>query len=353
MRILIVDTCYPAFLKSHYARRFGLADAPYETQWRALMDRYFGTCDSYSHYLGRLGHVAHEVVVNCTPLQHAWARDHNVRLSRLTRLGPLFAQVEEFVPDVVYVQDVNALSPRTLRKLRGQRRLVVGQIASAAPPASQLAPFQLLLTSFPHFVTRFRSLGIASEYFRLGFDPRVLSRLRVESPRMDAVFVGALGRARHSRGNELLERVARQVPIQFWGYGVDAWPSDSAMRSRYHGEAWGLDMFSVLARSRIAINRHIDVAEDYANNMRLFEATGVGTLLLTDEKRNLADLFEPDNEVATYADEAELVEKIGYFLLHEEERAAIARAGQERTLREHTYEHRMRELVEVVARYVP
>ena len=29
------------------------------------MDTFFGTADAYSHYLDELGHVAHEVVVDC------------------------------------------------------------------------------------------------------------------------------------------------------------------------------------------------------------------------------------------------------------------------------------------------
>lgn len=356
MRVLIVDTCYRAFLDAHYAERPTLVGAPYQVQRRALMDRFFGTSDSYSHFLEQLGHDAHEVVVNCAPLQRAWARDHGVRPRRRARVLPdrpvVLAQAEELQPDVIYVQDVNALGPRVLRKLRALSRLLVGQIASEAPPHVQLAPFQLLLTSFPHYVPRFRGQGIASEYFRLGFDPRVLERLGGEPAATDVVFVGALARAQHSR-NELLERAAARIPIEFWGYNADAWPADAAIRRGYRGEAWGLDMYRVLTKSRIALNRHIDVAEDYANNMRLYEATGVGTLLITDAKSNLADLFEPGEEVVTYASEDELVERIRHYLDHEAERTRIARAGQERTLRDHTYEHRMRELVEILNRHLP
>ena len=74
-------------------------------------------------------------------------------------------------------------------------------------------------------------------------------------------------------------------------------------------------MYRVLSRSKIALNRHSDVAEDYANNMRLYESTGVGALLITDAKRNLTDLFEPDEEVVTYSSEDELVEKIHHYLV--------------------------------------
>jgi hypothetical protein len=352
MRVLIVDTCYRAFLDAHYAERPGLNTESYGVQWQALMGRFFGTFDAYSHSLGRLGHDAHEVVFNCEPLQRAWAREHGVRLGKFVRKPLVLSQAEELSPDVVYVQDVNALGPRLLRKLRQRSRLLVGQIASEAPSNAQLDGFQLLLTSFPHFVPRFRAQGIASEYFRLGFDPRVREHVGTEPRAAGAVFVGGLTRDHHSRGNELLERAARRAPIEFWGYNADAWPADAATRRGYRGEAWGLDMYRVLARSRIALNRHIDVAEDYANNMRLYEATGVGTLLLTDAKRNLAELFEPGEEVVTYASEDELVEKVEHYLANEDERARIARAGQERTLRDHTYEQRMRELVEIVSRHL-
>jgi hypothetical protein len=355
VRVLIIDTCYRRFLDAHYAERPGLADERYEVQWRALMDRFFGTCDSYSHFLGQLGHDAHEIVLNCDPLQRAWAREHGIRVGRRLRLlreRPLvLSQVEDFRPDVVYVQDIGAVSPRLQAALRARGRLLAGQIASEAPPYKQLAGFQLLLTSFPHFVSRFRDRGIDSEYFALGFDPRVLAHVEGKTPVEEAVFVGALGRKQHARGNELLERAALRVPIAFWGYDVDGRPPDSPMRRAYRGEAWGLDMFRVLARARIALNRHIDVAEDYANNMRLYEATGVGTLLVTDAKRNLPDLFEPDVEVVTYVDEDELVAKLQHYLANEEERSRVARAGQQRTLRAHTYGRRMQELVEILGRY--
>jgi hypothetical protein len=357
MRVLIVDTCYPAFLDRHYAERLGLAHAPYDVQWRALMDRFFGTSDAYSHFLGVLGHDAHEVVANCEPLQQAWACERGVRVGKRLGLFPgrslVLAQAEEFRPDVVYVQDLNALGARLLRALRARSSLLVGQIASKAPPARQLAPFDLVLTSFPHFVSRFREHGIGSEYFRIGFDPRVLDHVGSEAQTEKVVFVGGLARGPHTRGNEILEQAARRTPIDFWGYKASRWPANSAIRRRFRGEAWGLDMYRVLARAKIALNRHIDVAEDYANNMRLYEATGVGTLLLTDAKSNLGDLFEPGEEVVTYASEDDLVKMINHYLDHGDERRRIAQAGQERTLREHTYEHRMRELEAILGRYLP
>jgi spore maturation protein CgeB len=132
--------------------------------------------------------------------------------------------------------------------------------------------------------------------------------------------------------------------LEVWGYGVERLPAESALRRRHRGEAWGLDMYEVLARSAIVLNRHIDVAEGHANNMRLYEATGMGAALLTDDGSNLADLFEPSHEVAVYQDADDLIARIDELLANDEKRSAIAAAGRQRTMSEHTWAKRIAEL---------
>lgn len=74
----------------------------------------------------------------------------------------------------------------------------------------------------------------------------------------------------------------------------------------------------------------------------------MGACLLTDWKDNLPNLFEPDIEVVTYRSAEECIEKVRYLLEHEADRQAIAAAGQRRTLREHTYYHRVERLTEII-----
>jgi spore maturation protein CgeB len=87
--------------------------------------------------------------------------------------------------------------------------------------------------------------------------------------------------------------------------------------------------------------------------LRLYEATGMGALLLTDWKDDLGDIFETDREVVTYRSPEECAEKARYYLDHPDERAAIAEAGQRRTLRDHTWLKRMEEFVGIVERHLP
>ncbi len=77
---------------------------------------------------------------------------------------------------------------------------------------------------------------------------------------------------------------------------------------------------------------------------RTFEVPACGGFLLTGRADNLEDYYIDGKEIAIFKDKNELVEKCRYYLSHEQERKAIAQAGYERTLRDHTYEQRFREI---------
>ena len=100
------------------------------------------------------------------------------------------------------------------------------------------------------------------------------------------------------------------------------------------------------------MNVHIDISKNNANNMRLYEATGTGAMLLTDMKDNLHELFEIGKEIVVYQNVDDAIDKIRYYTSHPSEATAIAYAGQVRTLKEHTYANRMLELDEILTRYL-
>jgi len=373
-RFLIVNTDYSGFLTELYAGHPGLEHASYAEQLAVRNASLFGVSDFYPRNLVDLGHPAVEFSINNRAMQTAWAREHGLKLPvasapRLVlRRGilpwlvrdqsvwmeqVLAAQIEEFRPDVVLTHSLSDLRPAFWKRTRNHYRLLAGQIASPLSTDIDLTPFDLMLSSLPNFVERFRQAGLRAELFRLAFDPVVLEKLQQregsdgKASTIDVSFVGSLS-PHHAGRLEWLEEVCRQAPVQVWGQGVGSLPHDSAIRQAFRGAAWGIDMFDILHRSRISLNHHIGISGPYANNMRLYETTGVGALLLTDWKENLVEMFEPDDEVATYRTPAECVQAINYYLNHEAERAQTARAGHERTMRQHTYRQRMAQLVELV-----
>jgi spore maturation protein CgeB len=111
---------------------------------------------------------------------------------------------------------------------------------------------------------------------------------------------------------------------------------------------YGLQMYQIVRDAKVTLNIHADSSDRYASNMRLFEVTGVGGCLLTDWKPNLAEMFSLDREVVPYRSADELIEKARWLLEHPAERAAIARAGQARTLRDYTFTRRARRFDDIV-----
>ena len=365
MRFLILNTDYPSFLEWLYASHPGLERQSYAAQAQVRNETMFGHADFCSTNLRKLGHEAWDIYVNNECAQKAWAREHGVRVPWQVRLRrgwvpwlsrrPWFSeilarQVAHYRPDVLLNLAIEGIPGEFLRSLKPHIRLLMGQHAAPLPADDDIRCYELLLSSLPNQVDHFRKLGVRAELMRLAFEPRILEKLKLKTDghKTAVSFVGSLDPDHQSR-LQLLERVCIRRDVEVWGPDVHGLPESALTRRRYKGSAWGLGMYRVLNDSKITLNHHIDIAEQWANNMRLFEATGVGALLLTDWKVNLNEIFEPGREVIAYRTPEECDALIEYYLEHDEEREAIARAGQQRTLREHSYHARMQQVVDFAA----
>lgn len=374
MRILIVDTDYGAFLGDFYSRHPGLADASYDEQVAARRQELFGIAHSYATHLGRLGHETAAICPNNAHAQRAWAREHGRRrlpplagleaiaegASRRLRRGRpwleevLVAQVRAFRPDVLVCLSIVAVDPLLISEVRDTVGLVVGQhAATPLPNIDRLGCYDLLVSSYPPTVEALRTCGLTAEHLRLAFDPDVLAHVPDERVVHDVAFVGNLYEGVHNSRVVLLERLCEHFGgMGIWTASVDELPEASTIRRRYAGSAWGIDMYQVFRSSRIVVNHHGDFSQ-YANNSRLFEATGCGALLVTDAKANLPEMFVVGTELLAYEDVDECIELIERHLADESACAAVALAGQSRTLRDHTYDLRMRELLDLAASKLP
>lgn len=79
--------------------------------------------------------------------------------------------------------------------------------------------------------------------------------------------------------------------------------------------------------------------------LRIFDIMGAGGFLLTNYQADFLDHFVPGEDFAFFDSPTDLLDKIGYYLNHEEERAAVARNGFEKLAAHHTYKHRIEEIL--------
>ncbi len=369
MRLLIVNTDYPPFLRRHYTAQPHLAAESYDRQMQARMASGFGVADAYSDALLRLGHAAADIHANNVFAQYAWAREHAPHLVRhIPAPEPtsaripwscnladasawlaqvLIEQVRQFRPDGLLNQAMDGIHPEVLCALRPHVRLIIGQHASPKLDESlDFSVYDLCISSFPATLDFFRRRGNRVALSRLAFDGRLLARLPQTPRDLPLTFIGSFYDMHRSR-TALLERVAERFPLKVWGPEPRGGFGASPLRNCYQGEAWGLEMLTLLRRSRLTLNHHGDVPP-FANNFRLYEATGAGALLITDWKANLHEMFDPEREVVAYRDENECLALIERYLNDEPAARAIADAGQQRTLRDHTFLDRMRRLAGIL-----
>ncbi|WP_255542338.1 glycosyltransferase [Azospirillum sp. INR13] len=338
-----IHTFYDAYLGTFYERRPELRDAPFASQIGALLEDGFSGSHLVAPHMGQLGHQTQLVIANCVPAQFRWAQENGVPVPRtgddLYRL--VARQVEAFRPEILYVTDPILFDSRFLRGLSWKPRFVAGWRAASIPQGTDWSAFDLMLSSDEGCRRRALELGArAVEPFRAGF-PAFLADAVADQPKQwDVVFSGQ-GSAEHLERLRGLVAVARASDrgrnFSFGCFLANADPALLPEELRFHLQpaVWAKDMLRTLRSGRIVLNSHIDLVAHRAQNMRLFEATGVGSFLLTEESDALADLFEPGVEVGTYRDHEDMLRAIRHHLDNPEEREAIARRGQERCLRDY------------------
>lgn len=365
--VLFLDTYYFSLLESLGLERVPNGVADYAEELVRALDFGFGTGGAYARNMRTLGWDAQVIVPNSLTLQLLWARDHGDRrpwtrgwkygphLARLpvaNRLlhvvphlhGVLLEQIARLKPDVVYVQDINLLPPALSMRIRAQTKLLVGEIASPLPPTPFVRAYDHLVSALPSIVERAHQLGIPATGIPLGFDERWATVSPASSRPIDAAFIGSFSRLQ-PQTVPLMRAVATLVPgLRIYGPADDKFLRQNGLIDNYHGPAWGREMFGILGQSKMVINRHGTIAGDYAVNMRMYEATGSGAALITEDKSTLGELFVPGQEVVAYTDPQDAATKAAALLADPTRLDRIALAGQERTLSTHTYAARARVL---------
>ncbi len=166
-----------------------------------------------------------------------------------------------------------------------------------------------------------------------------------------------------------------KLPLECWGSGWEGGFLDQArMMAIFSGSRINLNMtesfrmpWSLKTLGRIFVHKTIDgrygleAPNIWAANFRSFfgtrraqikgrnfEIPGCGGFLITGDADNLREYYEDGKEVVIVENESDLIEKMRYYLAHEDERRAIANAGYERTIKDHTYERRFMEIFKMM-----
>ena len=227
------------------------------------------------------------------------------------------------------IANVNiALDDRLPEHWRWSNGVRVGAIGLAAG-------IDLTLTTAAECCAWYAAEGAPAIFWPMASDPELFYPVSEEEKSFDVSFVGSRYGVRDKIVRGLLER---GLPVAAFGPG---WPN---------GPVTADQSAEIFRKSRIILGvGNVGYSEKiFTLKLRDFDATMAGALYVTHRSDDLLLLFDEGREIECYRSIAECAEKIRFYLEHPAERAQIGRAAAERARREHTWDHRLTELMEIL-----
>lgn len=229
-------------------------------------------------------------------------------------------------PDLyLWVESVGSHEPQHLAALRCPKACyLIDSHLNLAQHLRWAEQFDYVFTAQREYIPLFRQVTPNAYWLPLGCDPEIHA-VSVPDKKYDVGFVGSL--LFNPRRQQLLDTLGASVNL-------------------YRARCFWTEMAEVFASSRIVFNT--SVRNDL--NMRFFEALCSGSLLLSDMANGSAqdELFRDGEEYACYHD-SNLIETARFYLENDTLREVIAERGCTMAHNAHTYLHRMRDLLAVVA----
>jgi spore maturation protein CgeB len=257
----------------------------------------------------------------------------------------------EAPPNLVFVSGSNwYLKPGTIRHLQrryGARVVLNEQHLSVFRryQAECLPEFDHVFTQDSALVSLLKHASPVRGASLLGpaCDPREHRPLQLPPEQREAwgADVSYLGNAYPNR-QRLFEGLT-EFRIRLWGRH---WDQSAVLKPYFDARpVHGLSKTLIYNATRVNVNLQSLEYQLDGVTCRPFEVAACGALCISEARRDLARFFRLEEEIVSFRDAAELRKKIAYYLAHPDEARAIADRGRARVLAEHTYEHRVRQVI--------
>lgn len=377
MKVLMLWKYYPPYLTYFYDKNPAVIKLPFEEHREKILDDHFGWPCDLSRYMNQQGIPTEFIIANAENLQKKWAEEN--KFISYSEKGwekeIAMEQIKYLQPDVLWIPSIFDYFGDFVKSALPYCKKAITWVGSPFIEKIDVSGFSVLLTESPN---TFRSIQKQFEQVIVTkpfFNSEILEKIGHIEKKYDMTFVGGIT-PNHSKRAELLAYLIKNgIDLKVFGYyeqprsgwqsallqaaghilkrrdvrsGLDVLKHSfvqtdyqrnvEIIKSVHQGPIFGLDMYRTLAESRITLNVHIDVAGTHAGNIRMFEATGVGTCLLTEHSENINEIFKPGEEVLTYKSKEDLLQIVREMLTQNEKVEQIAKAGQKKTLQSHTME---------------
>ncbi len=170
---------------------------------------------------------------------------------------------------------------------------------------------------------------------------------RNELERLIDIDVVGFGTMYPYRAKMISELVKNDIDITLFGVPDKRFPNEEVTKNFRNEFITGRRKAEVLYGSKIIFN-NFHFAEIQSANAKFFEINGIGGFQICDYKPILQEYSIVDIEKFTYKNIGEACEKIRYYLNHPEERYEIADKQSKFFHENHTYEHRIKQIFNLI-----
>lgn len=387
MKVIMLTKYYPQYLEYFYNKHPESSGLPFQEHRQMIFDDHFSWPADLSLYMNTQGIETHFVIANAEALQKKWVKENNFKNYSYSGWEKeiVLKQIMDFKPDVLWIDAIFDYFGDFIKSALHYCKKVVVWVSCATPANLDVTGISVLITSQPDILEDKQHLFDKVVITYPGFNHTILNKLENVEKVHDLVFIGLVSPDHQRRAQVLayliengidikifgifsgmrsfgvvntIRQVAghilkrRDIPegIQFFRNGLlkSVYQKNlETIKTAYQGSLFGLDYYRALAAARIGINIHSDVSGDHSDNMRMFETTGVGTCLLTNDSPTNGIIFQPEKEILTFKSEEHLLDILKNINFNSQKIQDIADAGQQKTLKDHSIERMFEDIREV------
>jgi spore maturation protein CgeB len=187
--------------------------------------------------------------------------------------------------------------------------------------------------------------GVVPKYHRDGITEVLLTQWAANSRTLSEPLpasicrypVSFVGAAHGNRKRRIAQLRNKGIHVSCFGHG---WPAGSVVA----------DQIPLIMKNSIISLNFANSKGPNQIKARTFEVPGSGGFLLTEDAPELEKFYVKGQEIDVFDDTKALIKRIKYYLENSDKRDRIAKAGFQRTRRDHTYENRMEQVVDFAIR---
>ena len=358
----------------------------YDQQYKFIKDETICSMGEWPKYLKTLGFESIMLCRNNFVLQNTWCIENDYTpQSNDIEFEIILEQTKRFNPDILFVfgasyyDQNNRLDIITNNCTSIKKRICW----YGAPEGNEkiFGQYDLVLTNSIFLRDSIRKKGGKSERLDHAFEPEIIKAIK-KKPKINKVcFIGSLipGNEWHNKRINYLEALAENFDVQIYSnvnqlsfrnkllkqaLGIrqrtsnliakytstnsvfknyanpDNLPKfsfldDSPINNKIKNPIYGIEMLQKLSEFRVTFNMHVAQTGNYACNIRLLEATGVGTCLITDKKIGNTSFLSIFNKYCAYDSKKDMIKKTDQLLSNNLLNNQISEKLQQQTITKH------------------